>query len=60
MIGEKYYHEASLFEGDFQNHHWHDECISCFREDISEMEFDPYCNDRPKKSDQSNKNLLLD
>ena len=47
--GEQYVAERSVFDGDMQNHHWHQECL----EDVHEnndtaWEFMPYSNERPK------------
>jgi hypothetical protein len=46
--GEQYVAERSVFDGDMQNHHWHNECLvdakSC---QDCEWEFMPYSNERP-------------
>ncbi len=47
--GSMYVREASTFDGDFQNHHWHPECrdasVDYFND--GEDEFCPHENERP-------------
>jgi hypothetical protein len=53
VAGEKYRHERSTFNGDFQVQDWHPECDDAFAEVVryegGEAEFSPYENDRPKQ-----------
>lgn len=47
--GERYVAERSVFDGDMQNHHWHNECLADARENSDyEWEFMPYGNERPQ------------
>lgn len=48
--GTKYVSERSVFDGDMQNHHWHEECLAYCREvnDDCEYEFAPYSEERPR------------
>jgi len=50
--GEKHIHEISIFEGEFQDHRWHKECLSSHIKS-GEVEFDYMSNDRPKSFDNS-------
>lgn len=48
--GEKYVYEAGVYCGDFQDQHWHPECIveaqrTCFAQ--GEEDFTPWENQRP-------------
>lgn len=49
--GSAYVHEISIFDGQLQNHHWHNECLA----DAGEVfrmygpEFTAYENERPKQ-----------
>jgi len=47
--GTKYRSEQSVFDGEFQNHHWHEECDRAAQEYFryGEEEFEPYGNERP-------------
>ena len=49
--GEQYVAERSVFDGEMQNHHWHQECLEdchiAFANEC-EWEFMPYSNDRPE------------
>ena len=49
-VGETYRHERSIFQGEFQNHHWHPECDEVFTDICThgEEEFTPYDNERPQ------------
>ncbi len=46
--GSKYVHESSVFDGEFQNHHWHPECLHYARtvNNESTWEFEPYSEPR--------------
>jgi hypothetical protein len=47
-IGDKYTHEKSIYDGNFQNHHWHGECLkSANNDNDGDYEFLPYSNERP-------------
>ena len=37
--GERYSDEASTYEGDFQHHRWHPECLEASREHFKNEEF---------------------
>jgi len=55
LAGEKYCHEKSIYEGDFQDHKWHLECHKAAQIEIKESgegSFDAYNNERPAKSPQ--------
>jgi hypothetical protein len=49
-VGERHAHERSIFDGEFQNHRFHHECIDAMREEASEnggeVEFGYYDNPR--------------
>jgi hypothetical protein len=47
--GSQYVYEVSVFDGDMQNHHWHEECLKSARtnNDEGEWEFMPWSNERP-------------
>lgn len=48
--GEQYVAERSVFDGEMQNHHWHQECLADARENndkYGEWDFMPYDNERP-------------
>jgi hypothetical protein len=49
-IGTKYRAECSVFDGEIQNHHWHEECNADAIENMdgSEREFMAYDNPRPE------------
>jgi hypothetical protein len=50
--GEQYISEQSVFDGDFQNHHWHFECLEDAQANTDyEWEFMPYHNERPRKAE---------
>lgn len=55
--GTLYRHEKSVYDFQFQNHHWHDECNDAFAEEMSyegsPMEFSPYENERPVARDDA-------
>ena len=53
--GSEYVSERSVFDGEMQNHHWHEECLDSAREnnDECEWEFEPYGNERPEQPEQS-------
>jgi hypothetical protein len=41
--------ERSVFDGEMQNHHWHNECLKDAQDNSDcEWEFQPYDNERPK------------
>jgi hypothetical protein len=48
--GSQYVAERSVFDGEMQNHHWHEECLENAREinDECVWEFEPYSNERPE------------
>ena len=48
--GDSYQHEKSIYDGRFQNHHWHIECDSDAYEyfKYGDTEFSPYSNERGK------------
>lgn len=48
--GTVYYAERSVFDGEMQNHHWHEECKDAADDYFSagEEEFCPYDNERPR------------
>lgn len=50
-VGERYRNEYSVYDGAFQNHHWHSECDADAREYFSDGdgddEFIPYSAERP-------------
>jgi len=49
LKGEKHYHEVSKYDGDFQDHRWHEECKAAadlFFRKHGEEEFDPHSNKR--------------
>ncbi len=50
-IGEQYHREKSVYEGQFQDHAWHPECLDDQREAASQgdTEFSPWSADRPPK-----------
>ena len=51
-IGERYTHEKSVYDGGMQDHKWHNECVSAFREELSEggdSEFSFHGNERPER-----------
>lgn len=52
LAGEKYYREQSIYEGQMQNHAWHEECIEDARETLhnGDDEFLPYSNERPERT----------
>ena len=46
--GEQYINEHSVFDGEMQNHHWHDECLEDAQlNNDYDWEFMPYSNERP-------------
>ena len=51
--GEKYRRERSVYDGDMQNHKWHQECNAAAAEYFrqGEDEFSPHENERPPKLD---------
>lgn len=49
--GTVYRHERSMYDGNFQNHHWHLECDAAFSAEVAgygEEAFDAMENERPK------------
>lgn len=49
LKGNIYVAERSVFDGEMQNHHWHEECLTDARNNSDyEWEFTPYDNERPK------------
>jgi hypothetical protein len=49
-VGERYTHERSIYDGEFQNHHWHPECRADANADWlagGDQEFTPYSAPRP-------------
>ena len=44
--GTRYHHERSIYDGHFQNHKWHPECLDAFH-DYNEVEFNAGENERP-------------
>lgn len=47
---DSYKHEKSIYDGRFQNHHWHIECNAYTQNELfnsGEEEFLPYSNERP-------------
>ena len=47
--GEKHIHEVGKFEGDFQDHRWHPECMKAFMDGYNENdggEFEPHAHNR--------------
>jgi hypothetical protein len=48
--GEKYTHEKSVYDGEMQDHKWHDECLKWANKNHfpHQEEFDPMENERPK------------
>jgi hypothetical protein len=48
--GERHVHERSIFDGEFQNHRWHPECLDAMREQAreegGEVEFGYHDNPR--------------
>ncbi len=54
LKGNEYIYERSVFDGDMQNHHWHEECLDDARDNSDyEWEFIPYSNERPRQPEQS-------
>lgn len=52
--GEQYVSERSTYDDEFQNHHWHIECL-IYAQDVSDenpWEFSPYENERGVKEEQ--------
>jgi hypothetical protein len=53
-VGEKYRNERSVYDGEMQAHHWHQECAAAQQAEGSEYgewEFSPYDNERPEAGD---------
>jgi len=49
--GTNYIRERSVYDGNMQNHAWHNECLPACQEMIKDSQddsFDPYENERPK------------
>lgn len=50
-VGDTYTYERSIYEGDPQSHHWHDECLDVMREiagdEGGECSFNAYNEERP-------------
>lgn len=47
--GMQYTSERSVFDGEMQNHHWHNECLAdAHANNDTEWEFMSYSNERPK------------
>jgi hypothetical protein len=44
--GSRHTHEVSRYDGEFQDHRWHDECLKASQSNGGEYEFDPYQNER--------------
>lgn len=56
--GTAYKHEQSIYDGSFQNQHWHPECLDASREYMRkyhENDFTPWENDRPKVDNSNNR-----
>ena len=52
VVGERYRHEKSIYDGHFQNHKWHLECEKACDEEncgVGEYEIFPYDNERPSE-----------
>ena len=53
--GEKHRHEISKYEGNLQDHRWHDECTSAasefFHQEGGESDFEPYVNERGQREE---------
>ena len=51
LKGETYRHERSVYDGHFQNHKWHLECVEAAGEYFKKEgpDFDPYSFKRPTK-----------
>jgi hypothetical protein len=50
-VGERYIAEESIYDGTFQNHHWHPECLADAEQgwvDGDDTEFMPHSNPRPE------------
>jgi hypothetical protein len=45
--GSTYRYEVSVYDGTFQNHHWHPECDDDAGSDGGDFEFIPHDNERP-------------
>lgn len=58
-VGEPYTYERSIFEGDPQSHHWHQECLDCMREvahqEGGEVAFNAYQEERPEKGERDDR-----
>jgi hypothetical protein len=53
--GSTYASERSVFDGEMQNHHWHEECYTYAPIAMGEciFEFTPYDNENPKDAAHS-------
>lgn len=49
-VGHPYTYERSVYDGEMQSHHWHDECARACADEVREwggdFEFIPYENER--------------
>lgn len=51
-VGETYVRETSVYDGEMQDHKWHEECLSACLEYLKDglhEDFMPYVNERPEK-----------